>query len=202
MPSKHRFTNPCYTLLENLQFFKSTEMPGIFISHSYKVIIIHRLYVRVFPCLELNPEESQHIQINTKTWSQVLPSHNTWTLPLNTENQAFLFLSIMFCGKYTWKRKAFKMCFSPSCICSSSCSGSLCVLPYYWTLSSLIREFSHLYLLLREPFSKTIVNAYREFTDSLHISELKQMRAKTAAKFRERNKYKPYVCQRISELVL
>lgn len=73
---------------------------------------------------------------------------------------------------------------------------------YYWTLSGLIREFNHLYLLLREPFSKTIVNAYREFTDNLHISELKQMRVKTAAKFRERNKYKPYVRQRISELIL
>lgn len=94
------------------------------------------------------------------------------------------------------------MCFSPSCICSSSCSGSLCVLPYYWTLSSLIREFNHLYLLLREPFSKTIVNAYREFTDNLHISEMKQMRAKTAAKCRQWNKYRPYVRQLIAELVL
>lgn len=108
MASPHRFTDPCYTLLENLQFFKSTEIPGIFISHSYKVIIIHRLHVRVFPCLELNPEESQHIQINTKTWSQVLPSHNTWTLPPNTENQAFLFLSIIFCGNTRERERLLK----------------------------------------------------------------------------------------------
>lgn len=94
------------------------------------------------------------------------------------------------------------MYFTPSCICSSSCSGSLRVLPYCWSLSSLITEFHHLYLLLREGFSKTIVNAYRELTDNLHVSEQKQFRVKTAAKFRQQNKYKSYVCQVISELVL
>lgn len=153
------------TLLKNLQFLKSTEISRISISHNYRVIIIHRLHVGVFPCLESNPEESRHIQIKTKTWSQVLPPHNIRTLPLNTENQAFLFLAIIFCGKHTWKRETFKMCFSPSCICSSSHSGSLRVLPYYWTLSSLVTEFHQLSLILRQLFSET-VNAYRELADN------------------------------------
>lgn len=85
MPSPHRFTQS-YTLLENPQFLKITETPRIFTPHSYKVIIIHGLHLRLFPHLKLNPAESQHIQINTKTWSQVLPSHNARMLMLNAEN--------------------------------------------------------------------------------------------------------------------
>lgn len=73
------------------------------------------------------------------------------------------------------------MCFIPSCVCSSSCSGSLWSLPHYWTLSSLITQLHHLNLLLRELSSKTTVNACRELTDNHHIFELKQRRVKTAA---------------------
>lgn len=75
VPSPHRFTQS-YMLLESLQFLKITEMPRIFIPHSYNVIIIHRFHVRVFPRLKLNPAVSQHIEINTKAWGQVLPSQN------------------------------------------------------------------------------------------------------------------------------
>lgn len=72
------------------------------------------------------------------------------------------------------------MCFSPSCICSSSCSGSLWVLPRYWTLSSLITQFHHLNFLLRQLSSKTTVNACRELTDNLPIFGLKQSWVRTA----------------------
>lgn len=73
------------------------------------------------------------------------------------------------------------MCFSPSCICSSSCSGSLWSLPHYWTLSSLITQFHHFNLLLRELSSKTAVNACRVLTDNLYIFGFKQSWVKTAA---------------------
>lgn len=103
MPLPHRFTQS-YMLLENQQFFKITEMPRIFIPHGDKVIIIHRLHVRVFSRLKLDPAVSQHIQINTKTRSQALPSQNAGMLMLNTENQAFLFLSVIFNGKHRSER--------------------------------------------------------------------------------------------------
>lgn len=73
------------------------------------------------------------------------------------------------------------MCFSPSCICHSSCSGSLWSLPHYWTLSSLLTQFHHLNLLHREQSSKKTMNACRKLTYNLHIFGFKQSRVKTAA---------------------
>lgn len=73
------------------------------------------------------------------------------------------------------------MCFSPSCICSSSCSGSLWSLPHYWTSTRLITQLHHLNLLLRGLSSNTTVNACRELTDNLHTFGMKQTWVKTAA---------------------
>lgn len=94
------------------------------------------------------------------------------------------------------------MCFSPSCICSSSSSGSLRVLPHYWTLSSLITQFHHLNLLLRELSSKTTMNACRELTDNLHIFGLKQSCVKTAANPIYINWFQSSFLQRLGTAVL
>lgn len=204
MPSPSRFTEPCYTLLTNLQSFsKSTKIPGIFISQCYKVTVIHRLCARVFPCQELNPEETQHIQINTETHRQGQPPHNTLMLLLNTKNQAFLFLSFLFRGKYTWKREAFQMRFSPSGICRSSCSGSLHTLQYCWFLSNLNLIIYSYYV------ENCLARKLQIPTENLQIisiyllySKLKPFRVKTDTKFRQWNKYKAYGRQLISELVL
>lgn len=137
MPSPSRFTEPCYTLLTNLQSFsKSREIPGIFISQCYKVTVIHRLCARVFPCQGIEPRGNPAHSDQHRNRDKVSLHTIRWCCCLILKIQAFLFLSFLFCGKYTWKRKAFKMGFSPSGICRSSCSGSLHTLQYCWFLSN------------------------------------------------------------------
>lgn len=60
-----------------------------------------------FLAKELNPEETQHIQINTETQRQGQPPHNTLMLLLNTKNSGFPLSIILILWKIHMKEKGF-----------------------------------------------------------------------------------------------